>query len=618
MCGLAFIYNSKLGKPELESRMQQSLENLAHRGPDEYGIQGNQYWIAGHRRLSIIDIASSKQPMSDPSGNFTLVYNGEIYNFQELHRKLNNNWNFLTHGDTEVVLAGLCLYGPDFLSQMQGMWAIAFWNNRQQKLLLARDRLGKKPLFYHNSQEQFACSSEIPALIHLIPERLIEDMDSTADYLRYGFYLPGTTAYQKIKEVLPGHYLEWQKDREICQHNYWKLSADNIPLNKQQAIESLRVNFTQAVEKRMVADVEIGAFLSGGIDSSLIVATMAGKLGVKPKTFTIGFTNASYDERQYANLVSKQYGTQHFERLLTEFDPDQLLNLILSHHGQPFGDASLLPTALVSQLAAEHVKVVLSGDGGDELFSGYQRYQARLIYNNYIKAPTFIKKLIEKAVGALPDPSAHHSRSILKKAKLFVNSVVMTSEQKQYIAPLTLSNREFCELAPELANCGYSAPEVPELRNRDDVMEMMLMDALVYLPQDILAKVDRASMAYSLETRAPFLDTNVVELAYALPRVCHRTGFSGKKLLKNAFDKDLPDTIWRRRKQGFAVPLADWFRHQLGEQLEKLLSTYHKDELPINTSVARRMLHEHKLAKKDYSMVLWSIFVYLMWKNLLK
>jgi len=618
MCGIAFVYNSGIAKPELESRMQCCLKSLVHRGPDDSGIHGQGHWVAGHRRLSIIDVANSQQPMRDPSGNFTLVYNGEIYNFRELRRELEHNWNFVTQGDTEVVLAGLCVYGVKFLQKMHGMWAIAFWNNQEKQLLLTRDRIGKKPLYYYEKNDQFACSSEIPSLIHLTPQQLQEDLDSTADYLRYGFYLPGTTAYQQIKEVLPGHYLIWQVGNKSLQSCYWKLNTTNTPNSKNQAVDQLRSTFNSAIKRRMVADVEVGAFLSGGIDSSLIVACMVRKQDIKPKTFTIGFENSSFDERSFASRVAKQCNTHHYERVLQGFNTDQLLKLILDHHGQPFGDSSLLPTALVSQLAAEHVKVVLSGDGGDELFSGYQRYQAKVIFNLYIKVPAFIRKIIEKSVEKLPDPAKHHSRSIIKKAKLFINSVAVNKDQQTYVAPNTYSIDSFFQLAPELASRGHTAPSLPECKNEDDVMSMMMMDTFVYLPQDILAKVDRASMAFSLEARTPFLDTELIELAFNLPRTWHRSGFSGKKLLKLAFGDILPNIIWQRRKQGFAVPLTDWFRNHLGDQLISLLNSYKDTQLPVSKDTVQHLLTQHKLSKKDNSMALWTIFVYLMWKNSLR
>lgn len=612
MCGLSFLYNKLFSKEQLASRMQASLEQLVHRGPDDYGIWRDGRVVIGHRRLSIIDLSASCQPMSDLTGRYVLTYNGEIYNYKELRSSLEGPWNFQTHGDTEVLLAGLILHGGSFLDKMEGMWAFAFWDNRERRLLLCRDRMGKKPLYYQADNNQFICSSELPALARLTEKSWQEDLDSTADFLRYGYYLPGTTAYQNVKEVLPGHVLHWHPAAKEKQEAYWALSLQPYQKERKTACKELRRCLTDAVERRLVADVEVGAFLSGGVDSSLVVSILTKELGVHPKTFTIGFKERSYDERQYAQQIADECSTNHYVEVLKSWDRHKLTDLIFNNIGQPFADSSLLPTSLVSAVAASHVKVALSGDGGDELFSGYQRYQARAILRWYTRLPHSLRKGVALAIRSLPEPMAHHSRSLLKKAHLFQDIIDRLEDETPYIAPVLYSQEKFNDLFPDLAGRGHRPPKIPQESGPDDIQRMMIADALVYLPQDILLKVDRAAMACSLETRAPFLDRQVVELAFSLPRVWHRHGMRGKRMLHDSFQDILPETIWQRRKQGFGVPIHNWFREALGDELEELLVS---TDSPVNEKIVRRLLQQHRQKHRDHGYRLWSIYIYLLWKE---
>ncbi|MGR9106568.1 MAG: asparagine synthase (glutamine-hydrolyzing) [Gammaproteobacteria bacterium] len=612
MCGLVFLYSEAQASDELRGRVASALQRIAHRGPDDEGIVVQAKAAIGHRRLAIIDLEASRQPMTDPENRFVLAYNGEIYNYLELRHSLQSRWHFKTRGDTEVVFAGLILEGELFLRKMEGMWALAFWDDSEKSLLLSRDRMGKKPLYYSAQSMEFVCASELPALKDLSSTPLEEDLDSTADYLRYGYTLPGTTAYRNIFEVLPGHVLRWSAGRQVESRPYWSLSLEAYSGSLVEAAENLREAFTDAVKKRLVADVEVAAFLSGGVDSSLVTGVMKKICRVSPKTFTIGFREASYDERPFARRVSSFLGTEHFEECLTDWDADLLKRFILDKIGQPFSDSSLLPTSLVSELASRHVKVALSGDGGDELFSGYQRYQARAILRWYTRLPMFVRKNISRVIKAIPEPMAHHSRSLLKKAYLFQDIVDRMDDEQPYVAPLLYSRAIFKQLAPELAGRGHAPPALPERARLDDIFSMMVGDALVYLPQDILVKVDRASMAHSLEARAPFLDRRVVELAFSLPRTWHRRGFSGKRLLQKAFPDLLPKEIWRRRKQGFGVPIHHWFRAALGEELQGLLKRH---DAPINTDFVLNLLTLHRRKIRDHGYQLWNIYIYLLWKE---
>ncbi|WP_457576234.1 asparagine synthase (glutamine-hydrolyzing) [Desulfomarina sp.] len=612
MCGIAFVYNPDMNQAESFARMEKCLNRLRHRGPDDSGIWQKEDVCIGHRRLSIIDLSASRQPMADPSDRCILSYNGEIYNYQELRAELAGRWHFLTGGDTEVLLAGLILHGRDFIQRLEGMWAFSFWDSASRTLLLCRDRMGKKPLYYQISGRTCICGSELPSLARLATGPWREDLDSTADYLRYGYYLPGTTAYKDVYEVLPGHVLQWSPDKGTRQAPYWRLEPGRFSGSRDQAAKGIRECLVAAVEKRLVADVEVGAFLSGGIDSSLVVSILTRDLEVIPKTFTIGFQEKSYDESAYASQMAEFCGTDHYCQTLSGWDRNVLTDLILNHIGQPFADSSLLPTTLVSRVAADHVKVALSGDGGDELFSGYQRYLARSILRWYTRLPKPLRRGIGAAIRLLPEPVSHHSRSLLKKAHLFQDIIDRMEDETPYIAPLMYSGRLFGELVPDLAEKGHGLINLPEQCGPDDITRMMYADALVYLPQDILLKVDRASMACSLETRAPFLDRQVLELAFSMPRPWHRRGMRGKRMLRSSFSGYLPQNIWQRRKQGFGVPIHGWFRGEAGDELEHLLQSV---DSPLVANKVLKLLQQHRSGQRDHGYRLWSIFVYLVWKS---
>ncbi len=613
MCGIVFIHNRNSEELELIQSATTALDRIAHRGPDDKGVENAYPAVIGHRRLSIIDLSGSRQPMSDVTGRYVLTYNGEIYNYQQLRSRLNGHWQFRTEGDTEVLLAGLVTFGTSFLEDAEGMWAFALWDRLKKRLLLSRDRMGKKPLYYRLLPNGIACASEISALQALLPAaKWNEDVDSTADYFRYGFYLPGTTAYEDIREVLPSHVFWWSDDGSTSSEAYWTLSVGTFPGNRANACELVSNTLCEAVSRRLVADVEVGAFLSGGVDSSLLVAILSDVFKNAPKTFTIGFSEPGYDEREFARIVARTYQTSHFEECLQVLDIERLKKLVTDHVGQPFADSSILPTALVSELAAKHVKVAISGDGGDELFSGYQRYQARVILRWYSRLPLPMRKGAEHLLSALPEPMVHHSRSLLKKAQLFMRLAGQQKDETPYVAPRLFSEEELSLLIPELGGRGHPPAGLKAEETTDEIQKMMFADALIYLPQDILVKVDRASMAYSLEARSPFLDREVVELAFSLPRKWHRRGFSGKRMLRQSFPHLLPSQIWKRRKQGFSVPVDAWFkgglRHELQECLDDAAS-------PISAPYVLSMMGEHMAGRRDHGHRLWSVYIYLLWRQ---
>jgi asparagine synthase (glutamine-hydrolysing) len=613
MCGLLFAFDADRPPDALREAAQAGLRRLAHRGPDAEGLRRGDGWVLGHRRLSIIDLAASEQPMEAPEHGALLAYNGEVYNYRELRGALAPRWRFRTVGDTEVLLAGLCLEGVDFLSKAEGMWALALWQPETRHLLLARDRMGKKPLYLAARGASCYVASELPALLRMLPAIPDEDLDSTADYLRYGWFLPGHTIYCGVQEVLPGHWLQWQPDAPTATESYWTLPVGGWRgARRADAAAETREALRAAVRRRLVADVEVGAFLSGGIDSSILCALAVPELERTLKTFTIGFGDPSFDESSYARSVAAFLRTDHHERPVGVPEPAQLFRLLEDHVGQPFADSSLLPTAAVAEVAAAHVKVALSGDGGDELFCGYQRYLGRVLLRWYSRLPRSLRGTTERVVRALPEPMAHHSRSLLKKAHLFVDIVERGAAGAGYIAPLLYDRRTLPLLAPSLAQRGHAPPALPDRCDLDDVTEMMCRDALVYLPQDILLKVDRATMAHSLEARAPFLDRRVVELAFSLPSHHHRHGLQGKRLLRDAFGDSLPAAVWQRRKQGFGVPVHQWYRDEYGRELDARLQRY---EGLLERGHIRELLSAHRNGRRDNGHRLFHLDAYVRWAD---
>lgn len=612
MCGMTFIHDAALGREAIAARCHTAIHAMAHRGPDGIATAGDDDWQMGHARLAIIGISDGQQPMSDPEQRWSIVFNGEIYNYLELRAELADAWSFRTGSDTEVLLAGLVRRGESFLTRLNGMWAFALWDRRERRLLLARDRLGKKPLYVRAERDRLACASELPALRALSATSPEVDLDTLADTLRYGCPLPGHTVDVGTTEVLPGHVAHWSPGTALRQQAYWGLPQQPVPSAADGGERVLEL-LESAVRYRLVADVEVGAFLSGGVDSSLVSALAARHTDHPLRTFSIGFSDASFDETAYAARMAQFLGTRHESAVYAGSDRAEMLRLIVGHVGMPFGDASLLPTAAVSALAARHVKVALSGDGADELFGGYQRYLGRTLLRWYSRLPAPLQRGAESLLRVLPEPLHHHSRSLLKKAQLFVRNAALARGHGAagYVAPRFFSEAEIAVLAPSLSGRGHAPPALPERVRADDVLAMMQADALVYLPQDILVKTDRASMAHSLEQRCPFLDYRLVELALSQPSAAHVRGLRGKALLRTAVGRLAPPWLWRRRKQGFAVPLGAWFRGEFADDLSAALRR--SDRHALDPAAVASLLAEHRSGNVDHGQRLWLLWTVAAW-----
>lgn len=612
MCGIAFLLAPQISPGERRERMAAALLRLKHRGPDESGYYAGEDFVAGHTRLAIIDLDGGHQPMRDPSGRWVLVFNGEIYNYRELRAQLVGRWDFRDDSDTEVLLAGLVTEGVGFIERMDGMWAFVLRDTATGDSLLSRDRFGKKPLYYRRHGSSFACASELPALEMLIPDVTIaEDATGIADYFRYGYALPGKTCIAGVSEVLPAHTLRLRADGAMVQERYWAPSVEPWTGSFGEAAERVRELLTQGVRRRQLAsDVEVGAFLSGGVDSTTVCALAQESGFGRLRTFTAGFAEPTFDERAPAARAAAELGTLHTAE---EIKPDMAAALATElprRMGQPFGDSSLVPSALVASVAAQHVKVVLTGDGSDEIFGGYARYMGRLLRQRYHRLPASLRSVIERGVLATPEPHAHHSGSLLKRAHLFMR--LAREDRDAYIGPPAIRKETLAQLTPGLG-AGNSMPDLPWHDDPDELRHMLLMDCLVYLPQDILQKVDRATMMYSLEARSPFLDKELFEFVIRLPWQWHFSGLRGKRLLHAAMRGRVPDFIWGRRKQGFASPVGHWLRGWLGDDL---LAIVDSDDIGVvDAAGLRTLLREHRAGRVDHSQPLWLAYSYLRWRE---
>lgn len=611
MCGVAFLLDEATPAPLRAARVREAVARLRHRGPDESGVLDGSAFTAGHTRLAIVDLAGGHQPLQDRDARWTLVFNGEIYNYRELRKSLSGRWNFRDSSDTEVLLAGLVLEGARFVERLDGMWAFVLHDAESGRVLLSRDRFGKKPLYYRSRGPAFACASELPALSALLPESgHTEDADGIADYFRYGYALPGRTCLAGVYEVLPAHTTTRSVNGSLTSTRYWSPSTEPWQGSFERAAEEVRERLGAAVTRRqLAADVEVGAFLSGGVDSTVVCALAQSSGFGRLRTFTAGFAEPTYDERGPAARAAAELDTLHTAGELSPEAAARLAAELPARIGQPFGDSSLVPSAMVAAIAAKSVKVVLTGDGGDEVFGGYARYAGRLLRQRYRHLPKLLRVTLERAILATPEPVSHHSGSLLKRAHLFV--ALAREAPRTYVAPLAIRADILARLAPDLGT-GNPSPETPWPEDEDELRHMMLMDWLVWLPQDILAKVDRATMMASVEARSPFLDRDLVEFVLRLPWRWHFSGHRGKRLLQAAMRGHAPDFIWARRKQGFASPVAHWMRSGLGDEL--LALSHDCNAGALDPHGVRSLLEEHRAGGVDHSQALWLAYAYLQWR----
>jgi asparagine synthase (glutamine-hydrolysing) len=619
MCGIAGFTRSALpeGDTELLRRMG---EAIAHRGPDAHGEFLDDDIGFAHRRLAIIDLsADGKQPMCSACGRYVIVFNGEIYNFQELRAKYaEQGYVFRSRSDTEVILAAYSFHGEACLEHLHGMFALALWDKRRRTLFLARDRIGKKPLYWwHGGNDRLAFASELKSLLLLPPIRPEIDQTAIVDYLKY-LYIPAPkTIYRDIYKLPPGHSLTLRSGESPVIQEYWDVKfAANDGLGFVAATEHLLDVIRQQTTLRMVADVPLGAFLSGGVDSSGVVALMAQNSTEPVRTCAIGFADQAFDETPYAREVAERYGASHHEYQVRE-NLIETIQALPKYFDEPFADSSALPTYHVSRLARRAVTVALSGDGGDESFGGYQKYVTELIECKARRAaPRFLLRLLH-SLTAESDGGLRKKMASLSAAALtdpatgfYHSNTFVTDQQLTHIlAPRVAS---FCR---DYDPSEHTRRYWDKQQGADHVTRMLYTDLKTYLPGEVLVKVDRASMAHALEVRSPLLDHSVVEFAATLPSRWKIAGKQKKIILRQAFSSLLPSDFLARRKQGFSVPLASWFRNELRPLTREMLLDNVALDPYFNRSAITRLYQRHTQREADYGTLLWTLLSFALWQR---
>ena len=580
----------------------------------------------GMRRLSIIDIEGGHQPFHAPDGRYALVFNGEIYNFRALRQELQALGRiFESAGDTEVILAGYERWGDDVWAKLDGMFAVAVWDMHARRLTLARDPVGIKPLYYTDQAAGFAFGSELKTLTLLPGMAFDVDPRALHDYFSFGHVRTPRSIYAQVRTLPPGHVMTIEASGTPTLRAYWTPAYHPAePRSEAQWIEQFRDQWLDTIGKQMVADVDVGAFLSGGVDSSAVVAAMAQVSDRPVRTFTIGFPDPRFDESPHAEAIARHLGCNHVTRTLELADAQAMLPEVQHCYDEPFADPSAVPTWYVSQIAAQEVKVALSGDGGDELFFGYKRHAT------------------ERRVGALPAPLRHAARAIgavptlpWRRANETVQRWTRTAASaglpcgvSRFFAKLQITSPALRVqvFAPDfLAMDGDPSGEIARLRaeyfpdsaalSADTLEQFALCDLALNLPGAMLTKVDRASMAHSLEVRVPMLGQKMVDLALAMPASMKLDGATGKKVVRQAIAPWLPEGILDRRKQGFQMPLSAWFAGDFGRYAEMLWQeSGARDEGIWQRAAVDRLFADHRAGKRDHSRFLYALAVYCLWK----
>ena len=623
MCGIVGVVDRDPTRPVSEAELGRMVQTLVHRGPDDEGHVVLPGVGLGMRRLSIVDLAGGQQPFSNEDGTVQVVANGEIYNFEAVKAELAaRGHRFRSRSDIEVLVHAYEEYGEGFLSHIHGMFALALWDGRTRTFIAARDRAGEKPLYWTLTARGLFLASEVKALLVRPEVDRTLDEDALDAFLTYEYIIAPQTIFRGIHKLPPGHLLRY-RDGAVEVKPYWDPAAIAVrPWRPDDAVEALRAALRQAVSSQMMADVPLGVFLSGGLDSSTIVACMrdaAGGQGADVNTFSMGFDDGSYNELPYAREVAVAFGTRHREETVT---PDllALFDRLVVHLDEPFADVSLFPTYLVSTLARRHVTVALAGDGGDELFGGYDAYAAQAFASRLEGlAPAAAIDLARRIVSLLP-PTEKKKGFVNKLRRFFDGASTAPRDLAHYrwmtfLSPAAKARLYTPRLREALTGDVYRPVREALGPARGDLVNRQLVaDLRIYLADDILVKVDRMSMATSLETRAPFLDTAVMELALSMPGELKIRGGERKWILKQAMRGILPDRILTRRKEGFSIPMKNWLRTDLAPLMRSLLAPervrarglFEPDEV-------QRRIAEHLAGRENHAHTLFSLMVFERW-----
>jgi asparagine synthase (glutamine-hydrolysing) len=619
MCGICGIFEYERREPIAQELVHRMNETILHRGPDDEGIFVDGGLGFGFRRLSIIDLAGGHQPLSNEDGSMWVMLNGEIYNYPELRKDLEDRGHrFATHSDTETIVHLYEEYGEDCFRRLRGMFAIAIWDSRQRRLLLARDRVGKKPLFYAADGKRIIFGSELKVILAAEGVSREIDREAVADYFSFGYIPAPKTIYRAARKLKPGHYLV-ASAKGVFEKEYWDISFAKLEeRSEEEWCEKLRHELCVATRVRLMSDVPLGAFLSGGIDSSAVVAMMSHLMKIPVTTCSIGFDEKEYDEVQFARQVAKQFHTDHHDEIVR---PDALgiMDKLAWHYDEPFADSSAIPTYYVSKVARKYVTVALGGDGGDENFAGYRRYMFDR-RENYVRSfvPPGVRRSVFGPLGRMYPALAWAPRVFRAKSTF---QSLSRSPLEGYFNSISIFRPDekarlfaggFGEALGGYDSLGVLQHHYERSGSDDPLSRIQYVDIKTYLTDDILAKVDRASMAVSLEVRAPLLDHVLMEMAATMPSSFKLRGNTGKYIFKKAMETVLPNDILYRKKQGFAVPLAQWFRKELREMAHDTL--FSAPDGILDQNYLKKIWDDHQAVRHDRSAYLWSVLMFRKWK----
>lgn len=620
MCGIVGFVRSDQRTID-ESVLTRMCNAIKHRGPDDDGFYVKDSVGLGIRRLSIIDVKGGQQPIHNADRTAWIVFNGEIYNYQELRDQLEKlGHTFYTNSDTEVVVQAYDRYGFDCPKHLRGMFAFAIWDERTQELFLARDRVGKKPLLYAQLNGQLVFGSEFSALLQHPDVGRDIDHDAIHQYLSFMCVPAPLTAYRAIRKLEPGSTLRWRKG-DLKIERYWQPNVEKkIAISEEEAGKRALELLRDAVKVRLMSEVPLGAFLSGGIDSSAVVALMAEASSEPVKTFSVGFEEQDFSELAHARRVAQHVGADHHE-FIVKPDALEVLPTLVEHYGEPYADSSAIPTYYVARETRKHVTVALNGDGGDETFGGYERYAAMKFAETYRRLPESLRtSFIQKAVNLVPSSPVKRSRA--RDLKRFIESAslpkidrylrwvsVFDTDGKESLYSEAFRRETQTTRAADLLSSSFESSN-----GKGIVDAALLADMKTYLPNDLLVKVDIATMAVSLEARSPFLDQHVIEFANSLPEKFKVRGTTTKYLLKRMLKPILPPEVLNRRKMGFGVPIGHWFRGKLEPFLrETLLSEKALNRGLFKPDAVKQLVELHTRGERDYAHKLWTLLMLELW-----
>jgi asparagine synthase (glutamine-hydrolysing) len=622
MCGIAGVFVTKKSHPssDISVMIRRMVNTIEHRGPDDQGAWVGSGVALGHARLSIIDLTvAGHQPMSSEDGRFQIVFNGEIYNFVELREELSKRgYHFKSRTDTEVILNGYLCWGVNVFQHLRGMFAIALWDQQIEKLILARDRIGKKPLFYAWHGDVLLFGSEIKAILAWPSFKREPDYEAIHHYLTLQYIPAPWSAFKNIKKFPQASYMVFHRDGQVNVRQYWKLPEPTQALRRPlpELKEELITLLDESVRMRMISDVPIGAFLSGGVDSSAVVAMMSRHSSGRVKTFCIGFDEAGYDERVYARIVAERYDTDHHEMVVRP-NAASILPLLTWHYNEPFADPSAIPTYYLAQIARQHVTVALNGDGGDESFLGYSRYSQCLQTEWIGSLPQPLRQLASRIVHSMPHNIDRYR--VLRIARRWL-SYLSEKDSHRYAPSLTYfyehdkANGYDYNLRPFLSSSSLDLLEPYFQQSKSYVGGAAWADIHTYLPDDLLVKVDIASMAHGLEARSPFLDHKLMEWAARIESAQKMKDGITKSILKSVLEPFLPHDILYRPKMGFGVPIDQWLKGELKEfAYDILLSKKARERGLITSTFVKTMLDEHCGGIRLHHTRLWALLMLELW-----